>query len=232
MTASTPGQRLRLKLALAYPALRQSAGRLWSSPDVRALYPAYLVTMHGITRSAAPLLEAAAERASALAPGDEVARALAPYLARHAREEKGHDGWVLEDLAALGADPDAALLLMPSARVANLMGAQYYWLRHHHPVCLLGHMAVVEGYPPPPGFAERLRTLTGCPEDAFRTIARHERIDVGHGQQLFAMIDQLPLRPEHETMLGVSALHTVHAIIDVLDEIHSAVAAKVAVGSK
>lgn len=226
---STAAQRLRLKLSLAQPALRQSAERLWCSPHIREVYPVYLVTVHGITRSAAPLLEAAAERARALAPDDEVAATLAPYLARHALEEKGHDKWVIEDIEALGGDPAEPLRRMPSARVANLVGAQYYWLRHHHPLCLLGHMAVVEGYPPQPGFAERLRILTGYPADAFRTIARHERIDVGHSEQLFEMIDRLALNPAQETMLGVSALHTIHAIIDALDEIHATVLARLPV---
>lgn len=217
--STTASVRLRMKLDLAYPALRASAERLWCSPRIEELYPEYLRTMHTIVRSAVPLLEAAAARAQALAPGDEVAAALAGYLARHADEERGHDGWLLEDLEATGSDRDEALRRLPSARVATLVGAQYYWLRHYHPVTLLGHMAVVEGYSPQPGFSERLRELSGYPKEAFRALSRHERLDIHHKRELYETIDALSPGPEHERALGMSALHTVQSIIGVLDEV-------------
>jgi hypothetical protein len=223
MSASSASGRLRLKLDMAVPALRASSERIWCSPQLHELYPVYLRTMHGIVRSAVPLLEAAAARARELAAEDEVAAGLAGYLAHHAGEERGHDGWLLEDLAATGNDPSAALRAIPSARVATFVGAQYYWLRHHHPLALLGHMAVVEGYPPELGFADRLQRLSGYPADAFRALRRHERLDIRHRQELFQTIDMLPLRPEHEALLGVSALHTVRAAIGVLDEVHGSV---------
>jgi hypothetical protein len=214
MTAS---ERLRAKLELAYPALRQSAERIWRSPDLRERYPAYLATMHGIVRSAVPLLEAARDRAREL--DDDVCALLAPYLARHAPEEAGHDVWLLEDLEALGADPVAAAARIPSPHVASLVGAQYYWLRHQHPVSILGHMAVVEGYPPQPGFADRLCELTGYPPEAFRALRRHEKLDIRHRRELYETIDALPLEPEHETLIGLSALHTVGAGVAVFEEL-------------
>ena len=216
---STPGSRLAAKIDLAYPALAQASQRLWASPRVAEIYPAYLVTMHGVVRSATPLMEAALEQARRLAPHDEVAAALVPYLTHHAPEEAGHERWILEDLEALGADPEDPARRMPPASVATLVGAQYYWLRHHHPVTLLGHMAVIEGHPPQPGFADRLRRATGLPHDAFRTIARHEQLDTSHARELVEIIDALPLRPEHETMMGVSALHTIESAIVVFDEL-------------
>jgi len=225
VSLDTASGRLRAKLDLAFPALVASAERIWSSPFVRELYPVWLSTMHGIVRTPVPLMEAALERARALAPEDEVAAGLVPYLAHHAPEEAGHDRWLLEDLEALGGDPLEPLRRIPSARVATFVGAQYYWLRHHHPVSLLGHMAVIEGYPPQIGFAERLRELTGYPREAFRAIRRHERLDIRHRAELYEAIDGLPLQPEHETLLGVSALHTVSAAIEVFEEIHAAVIA-------
>lgn len=225
----TASDRLRTKIGFAYPALLASSERIWSSPFVRELYPVYLSTMHGIVRTPVALMEAALEQARELAPEDEVAAGLVPYLAHHAPEEKGHDRWLLEDLEALGGDPLELLRRIPSARVATFVGAQYYWLRHHHPVSLLGHMAVIEGHPPQVGFAERLRELTGYPAEAFRAIRRHERLDIRHRQELYEAIDSLPLQPEHETLLGISALHTVRAAMDVFEEIHAAVIAPTAV---
>ena len=218
----TVGERLQMKLELANPAVLAASERIWSSPHVRDLYPVYLATMHGVVRSAVPLIEAALERAEALAPDDEIAAGLVPYFAHHAPEERGHDRWLLEDLEALGGDPEEALRKIPSAHVATFVGAQYYWIRHVHPASLLGHMAVVEGYAPRPGFADRLCELTGYPAEAFRAIRRHEKLDVRHREELYEAIDSLPLTPEHERLIGGSALHTMRAAIDVFEEIHAA----------
>ena len=213
--------RLRAKLELAYPALAATTAALWADERVRDLYPRYLEVWHGVVRSAVPLIEAACSRARELAPDDELAAALVPYFARHGPEEAGHDVWLLEDLEAAGGDRDAALRRTPSPRVATLVGAQYYWLRHAHPVSLLGHMAVVEGYSPSPGMADRLQAATGHPREAFRAIRRHERLDIKHKRELYELIDGLAPAPRHEQLMGLAGLHTMQAAIDVFAEIHA-----------
>jgi len=216
----TPGHRLRAKLELAQPTLAEAAQRLWGSPSVRELYPAYLCTMHMIVRAAVPLMRAALGQARAREGDDGVMESLAVYLERHVQEELGHDGWLEEDLRATGTDPRVLEQMVPSPRIATLVGAQYYWLHHHHPVALLGHIAAIESYPPPVGFAERLCTMTGYPPSAFRTIARHAVLDIRHRREFYEMIDELPLEREHEKVIGLSALHTVQAGVDVLLELH------------
>jgi len=219
MTTLTPGLRLERKLAFAYPAFGAVAAELWASPRVAELYPEYLCTMHTIVRSSVPLMKAALERAWLLAPEDEVAAGVAAYLERHVHEEVGHDRWILEDLEAAGADPEEPLRRVPSRRVASVVGSQYYWLRHYHPVSLLGHVAVMEGFPPTSAFAERLQRDTGYPPEAFRAISRHARLDIGHRRELYEAIDGLPLSPEHEDILGLSGLHTIAGLIDVFEDI-------------
>jgi pyrroloquinoline quinone (PQQ) biosynthesis protein C len=224
-------QRLRAKLELAYPAVARTSSRLWGDERVRELYPMYLTIWHGIVRSAVPLIEAAAARARELAPHDEVAAHLVAYFEHHGPEEAGHDVWLLEDLEALGGDRAAALERIPSPRVAAMVGAQYYWLRHAHPVSLLGHMGVVEGYSPPAGFADRLQELTGHPRDAFASIRRHERLDIKHKRELYELIDGLALTPRHEALMGVAGLHTLQAAVDVFEEIHASLPSREAVSA-
>src|SRR5262249_44599579 len=84
-------ERPRAELELAIPAVRQASERIWTSPSVRELYPVWLATMHGIVRSAVPLMDTACLRAMQLAPDDPVAAGLVPYLTHHAPEEAGHD---------------------------------------------------------------------------------------------------------------------------------------------
>lgn len=215
---------MQSKLELAYPAFRVHAERLWTSSFVRRLYPIYLSTMHMVVRAAVPLMRAAVEEACARGPDDKVAAGLVEYLTRHMREEEGHDIWLLQDLEATGNDPREPLSRIPSPSVAALVGAQYYWLRHSHPVSILGHIAALESYHPPAGFARQLSAQTGYPAAAFRAIARHEVLDTVHARELFEVVDALPLKRAHETLIGVSALHTLGAGIDVLEGIYAHVA--------
>ena len=192
---------------------------MWRSPELAEIYPRYLCTMHTVVRSSVPLMESALAAARALADQDPVAHGVAEYLEGHISEEKGHDRWILEDLEALGHDPERALRDIPSPRVAAVVGAQYYWLRHYHPVALLGHIAVMEGFPPGPDFARRLQERTGFPREAFRSVARHARLDVRHRDELYQAIDRLPMKREHEVVLGISGLHTVSGFVEVFEEL-------------
>jgi hypothetical protein len=156
-------------LELVLPAVFSASDRLCLHDRVRELYPAYLVLSHGIIRASVPLMAAARERARELA-GDPVAAAVADYCGRHIEEELGHDDWLLEDLAFLGVDPEDVRTRPPSPTVAALVGAQYYWIRHVHPVGLLGYVLLLEGWPPTPATVDELRRRTGY--GSTRTTAR------------------------------------------------------------
>ncbi|MCH0543391.1 iron-containing redox enzyme family protein [Streptomyces sp. MUM 203J] len=205
--------RLRARLAPAEPVLRQAAAGLWRPEGLLPRYVGYLCAMHGVIRASVPLLRLAAERSRELAlRGDPLGGRLAAHLERHAREEENHDVWLLDDLAAAGADPDAALRAVPPPDVAALAGAQYYWVAHHHPVALLGYVSVLEGHAPEPGLAPYLAGLTGLPDAAFRTVRAHSRLDTGHVADVYALLDSLPMTRAHETAVTVSALHTLDAL--------------------
>jgi hypothetical protein len=151
--------------------------------------------------------------------GDSVAEPVAAYFAKHVREEFGHDEWVWEDYLAAGgtgADLDA---FVPGPAIAALVGSQYYWIRHAHPVALVGHIAVLEGYPPSVRLAGELARRTGLPGDAFRAIARHAHLDVKHRDDIVRLIDGLPLDARGLALVGTSALHTTRGMIDVVAEV-------------
>jgi hypothetical protein len=226
MTMETASQRLRAKLDVAVPVFAAAAERLWTSARVREIYPIYLATMHMIARAAVPLMQAARERACVRAEYDPIAAGLPDWLDMHISDASGRDARLLEDLAATGADPSIPLQAIPSPRVASLVGAHYYWVHHHHPIALLGYVAAIETYPPPHGFADRLRARTGFPEAAYGAILRREAAVPGRRDELYALVDALPLTRRHETLIGISALHTVHAGVEVLEEIYDRVVSR------
>jgi hypothetical protein len=177
--------------------------------------------MHGIVRASVPLMEAALGRAEALAGDDRVAAGLADYFKRHIPEERDHDRWVLEDLEVLGVDRSAVLFRPPSAAVASVVGAQYYWTLHYHPVALLGYIMLLEGYPPLRDEVEGLIERTGLSARAFRTLLHHAEVDPGHGADLDRTLDGLPLSAEHAAAVGLSGMWSSHLLAKVVDEITS-----------
>lgn len=197
---------------------------LLEHPRARELLPRVLAVGYYVGRSAVPLMEAALRRARELGPEDPVAAGLSPYLERHIPEElHGEEpgAETLEDLVAFGADPLELTTALPPPEVAALVGAQYYWIFHHHPVAVLGFLEL-EAYPPHRPTVERLIEKTGLPREGFRQMLLHADLDVEHAQELHRVLDSLPLEPEHEELIGLSALQSIEllalALRDAVDD--------------
>ncbi|MEU1483635.1 iron-containing redox enzyme family protein [Streptomyces sp. NPDC005752] len=209
----SPSARLRVTLRLLDAELLGAMEYMWRAEELLPRYLRYLCTMHAVVRASVPLMERAVERATLLdAGGDPLAGPLAAYLREHIQEERNHDTWLLEDIRAAGSLPGDALGPMPSPLVAALAGAQYYWIEHHHPVALLGYIAVLEGYAPAPDLTSRIADTTGLPNAALRTVQEHAALDTGHLDELYALLDRLPLTRGRQSDVTVSAMHSLDAL--------------------
>jgi heme oxygenase-like protein len=187
-------------------------------PRARELLPRYLVAGYPLASTMVPLMEAALKRSRELAPDDPVAAGLAEYLERHIREETHSEepgGAAREDLEALGVDADALLARLPSPKMAALIGAQYFWIFHYHPVAILGYLEL-EAYHPRPDTVELLIEKTGLPRDGFRQLVLHAKLDAVHARDLHRVLDSLPLEPQHEQLIGLSAVHSMSLLIDAM----------------
>jgi hypothetical protein len=120
-------------------------------------------------------------------------------------------------MRAIGFDPAVLLAEQPAPVIAALVGSQYYWINHYHPVCLLGYIAVLEGHAPSLQLSERLRAATGLPAEAFRTLDHHADIDGQHAAQLYRLLDGLPLTASQDAAVGVSALHTAASLTELFN---------------
>jgi Iron-containing redox enzyme len=200
-------QALQTRFALTSGLLGAASERLLERADLPRLIPAYLLLMHQMARISIPLMETACEEAKR-ASEDLICRALTDYLVRHIEEERHHDEWFLEDLISIGFTPTQILEVLPPADVASLVGGQYYWILHHHPIALLGYLAMLEGNAPPLLLVDQLQAQTGLPHSAFRTLRLHAVADQDHQAALDALIDELPLEAHHECLIAVSAAHT------------------------
>jgi len=219
---TTRSQGLQRTIRLATGPLAGASERFVSHPRAAEIYPKYLVSMLAVMRGILAVMGAARDRARLLAQEDAVAAGIVQYLEKHLDEELGHDAWVVDDLHALGLH-DATDATTPSVAIARLIGCQYYWTYHAHPVAVLGYLLVAEGEPTSPATVERLREATGLPTAAFRTLLEHAELDGSHGTELAALLDELPLTEAHERLLAVSAATTAALMAEALDEVISSV---------
>jgi len=199
---------VRGRIELCLPTLDAAFKELWQMEPEREVTAAFLVLLHQIMRASVPLMQFAAERCDNLGATDRLAAPLAQYYRHHISEEMDHDVWGLEDLASAGFRPDRVLSVIPPADVARLVGSQYYWIRHHHPLMLLGYIAVLEAFPPADSKINELRDRSGLPESAFRTLRVHGDLDPTHSAEIDDTFDMLPLDQRHLEMVGLSVVHS------------------------
>lgn len=212
-------KQIHLQRWLIGARLREASERLWESHDISELYPAMLFCIHSMARASVPLMQAAVDRLRAMTPVDPISAPLIEYFVRQIPQERGHDDWLLEDLEALGCSRETILARMPPPTVAALVGAQYYWILHHHPVALLGYILVVESETPGVEVVERTAAKTGLPREAFRSFFRHAVLESAHNDALDVLLDSLPLSREQQGFIGVSVIQTSNMIARAAEEI-------------
>jgi hypothetical protein len=211
---------LRGRLELVWPAGRDCAGRLRGHPRAAELYPSLLMLQHMIVRGSVPLLRTAGREAlRRAAAGDPVAALLVDHLRRHAEGERREEEWLLDDYAALDRDTAEVLGAVPSPTVAAMVGAAYYWVLHHHPVAVLGHFAVLDGDRPSQVQVAELQAATGHPAGAFTTLAHRAAADPAERDDLWRLIDVMPLGAAHVEVVTRAAVLAAQLLAKAVDEL-------------
>ncbi|HEU4634668.1 MAG TPA: iron-containing redox enzyme family protein [Edaphobacter sp.] len=206
------------KIRLAEDRLNAASDEFWNHPELARLLPIFLVQLHRVMQAGLHLMQTARDRALAL-PDDPVARIVAPYLEQHILEEKDHDDWLLDDIGTLGITPAQVASTPPLPAVVSLLGAQYFWALHIHPVTVFGYLIVLEGYPPLAEQLEAIRKRTRLPKTAFRCLMAHADNDLHHIADLNRTLDSMPLSDEQQMYVALSAFHTIDGVASVFEEL-------------
>ncbi|RZU40063.1 iron-containing redox enzyme family protein [Edaphobacter modestus] len=206
------------KIRLAEGRLNAASDDFWTHPELAQLLPVFLVQLHRVMQGGLHLMRTARDRALTL-PDDPVARIVAPYLDQHILEEQDHDDWLLDDIGTLGISPAEVAAATPVPAVVSLVGAQYFWALHIHPVTVFGYLIVLEGYPPLTEQLEAIRKRTRLPATAFRCLIAHADNDPHHIADLNRTLDSMPLTEEQQKYIALSAFHTIDAVASVFEEL-------------
>jgi pyrroloquinoline quinone (PQQ) biosynthesis protein C len=149
-------------------------------------YRAFLHDLYHIVWHFCPTMAAAA------ACCDDSQRNIRDELQERIGEEKGHELWVLEDLAAVGGDVDAARSGAPSAPVQAMIGFNYYAAERVHPCSVLGMLYVLEVIASVYGgkVADSIARAIGRDpgKGGFRFLSSHATMDADHMAKLNVLL--------------------------------------------
>jgi len=171
-----------------------------------------------VARATVPLMQAVVKQAQQQ-PHDPISAPLIKYMTRHIAEETDHDQWYANDLETLGISREEVFSRMPPPNVAALVGSQYYWLQHHHPVAFMGYIACLEVYHPTAEYVENLIEKSGLPAEGFSTIMKHAVIDAQHSQDIIETLNALPLTEEQYKIVEMSAFQTFRYVALVMEDV-------------
>ncbi len=141
----------------------------------RSLYLAFLTEAYHHVKHTFRLLALAASRTSDVRYQD----ALVEYM----EEERGHEKWILNDIQALGGDPDAVRHGQGGPACRIMVGYAYYAIQHISPYAFLGSVHVLEGMSVllADQVADALKSSLGLESDTgFTYLRTHGSLDSEH----------------------------------------------------
>lgn len=166
-------------------------------------YVAFLTQAYHHVKHTVPLLMACGAR---LPDRLEWLRAA---VAEYIDEEYGHDEWILNDIAACGADADAVRRSLPALPTELMVSYVYDRIARHNPVSFFGMVNVLEGtsIALATRAAGTLQTNLKLPNKAFSYLASHGSLDLEHIKTYENLMNQL----DHEDD-KTAVLHTARVV--------------------
>jgi pyrroloquinoline quinone (PQQ) biosynthesis protein C len=151
-------------------------------------YRNLLLELYHVVWNFNPVCAAAASRLS------DKHRSIRYFLYEHMQEERGHEVWVLNDLAAMGVDSSIALSYTPSMAIFGMNGYNYWSADRRHPCSALGMIYALEvvasvyGGPMTAAISDSL-LLEGDKGISF--ISSHATMDAEHMAELRVILNEL-----------------------------------------
>lgn len=192
LAARTAARRAEL---FAVPVIADSlAGRV-----TRGQYVAFLTQAYHHVSQTVPLLMAC----GAALPSRKAW--LRDAMAEYIEEERGHDGWILADIAAAGGDAEAARNSAPEPATEVMVAYVRDYIAHRNPVGFLGMVHVLEGTSVALALhaADAIQRALHLPGTAMRYLRSHGEVDRQHVQFFASLVDRLDEDADREAVVHV-----------------------------
>lgn len=197
--------------ARAAATLQPGVERLLSEGMDREEYLNFMEQLYHVVWHFCPTMAVAAGHC-----GDEY-RALRYGLYHNIDEEKGHEAWVLDDIAGLGGDPLAVANGKPAVPIQAMIGYNYYVAERKSPWAVLGMVHVLEEISANYAgrvakmVADRLGVTDG---KGFRFLGTHGTMDVSHVSSFKGLVENITDDEDFEAL--VDAVEVNYALFGAL----------------
>lgn len=201
--------------ARAAAILQPKVERMLSEGLPREEYLEFLEQLYHVVWHFCPTMAAAAAKC-----GDDL-RELRYALYHKIDEEKGHEKWVLDDVAAIGCDADLVANGRPAVPVRAMIGHNYYVSERENPWAVMGMLLVLEEISA--NYAGRIAQkislrlgLSG--NNGIRFLGSHGELDIGHVDELADLFEQV--RDDNDVTAIVEAAQVNYALFGALFRDH------------
>lgn len=118
---------------------------------------------------------------------------LRSQIVHYLEEEIGHEQWILDDIAAAGGDRRAAESAAPQVETDAMVAYAYDVAMRRNPVGFFGMVYVLEGTSTALALdaADRVQAALHLPDQAFRYLRSHGRLDQEHVEHLAGILARL-----------------------------------------
>lgn len=153
----------------------------------RDTYIAYLTEAYHHVRHTVRFLMAMGARL----PDDK--KWLHDAISEYIDEEKGHEEWILNDIAAAGGDKEAARRATPNLETQVLVAYNYDYIARKNPVGFLGMVFMLEStsIQIATAGAEAIQKGLGLPKTAFTYLTSHGALDIQHMKFFEGLVSQI-----------------------------------------
>jgi pyrroloquinoline quinone (PQQ) biosynthesis protein C len=167
----------------------------------RELYIDFLSQAYHHVKHTFPLLAFAAARTTDEAYQD----ALVEYM----EEERGHEKWILNDIAAMGGDAASVKNGAPGIACQVMVGYTYYAIEWVSPYAMLGSVHVLEGMSTllADKAADAIqRSLGSNGEEGFSYLRSHGALDIEHVAFFKSLANNLTCPKTQQTVIDASKI--------------------------
>ena len=160
-------------------------------------YIAFLTQAYHHVKHTVPLLMACGARLP------ERHEWLRSAIAEYIEEELGHQEWILNDLAACGADPEAVRHGQPALATELMVAYVYDRIARHNPVSFFGMVNVLEGtsIALATRAASAIRGSLELPPTAFSYLNSHGSLDLEHMRFFEDLMNRLDADEDREAVV-------------------------------
>jgi pyrroloquinoline quinone (PQQ) biosynthesis protein C len=127
-------------------------------------------------------------------------------IAEYIDEEKGHEEWILNDIAAAGGDKEAARRSIPHLETQVLVAYNYDYINRHNPIGFLGMVFMLESTSIQLATqgANTIQRALGLPSTAFTYLQSHGTLDISHMEFFRKLVNQVDDAADQAAIIEVA----------------------------